>query len=108
MENLYGSIDLTKLGNVVRQHPELIKSVQFKDGLHKMLKINVNGKMEDNFGNVAYLRVGIKREDMKQGVSYFLGDLKVSNFNGGASRVQRSNTTQESRQTDEGNDDLPF
>lgn len=82
MENLYGTIDLTKLGNIVRQHPELVREVTFKNGeIHKVINVNINQKQqEDQYGNVAYVKVGVKKDDEKQGLNYFLGDLKVSKF----------------------------
>lgn len=30
-------IDLTKLGRIVREHPEVVKKVQFKDGEHLLI-----------------------------------------------------------------------
>ena len=80
MENLYGSIDLTKLGNVVRQHPELVRNVQFRDGsVHKILNININQKYQtDQYGNVASVKVGVRRSEERQGVNYYFGELKIS------------------------------
>lgn len=83
MDKMYGSIDLTKLGVIVREHPELIKEVTFKNGeVHKFLTIYINNKnQEDQYGNVAYIKAGVKREEEKQGVNYYLADLKLSKFN---------------------------
>ena len=42
MANYYGSIDLTELGNIVRNQPELVTEVQLKDGtMHKFIKVDV-------------------------------------------------------------------
>lgn len=73
----YGQLDLTKLGKIARQHPELVKEVDFKDGKHKLVNIPVLDKeREDNFGNTACVKVACKREDEKPELNYYLGDLK--------------------------------
>jgi hypothetical protein len=108
MSNYYGSIDLTKLGQIVKQHPELVKTVNMKDGTqHKFLNIDVNEKQQpDQYGNVAYLKASCKKAEQKQGLNYYLCDLKES---------QNSNQQQPARQNqapqnNAGGDDtdLPF
>lgn len=108
MENLYGTIDLTKLGNVVRQHPELVRNVQFKDGTtHKMLNININQKQQtDQYGNVAFMKVGVKREEERQGVNYYLGDLKVSQY--GNNVQQQATVAPQPQQPTKQEENLPF
>ena len=80
LSSFYGSIDLTKLGQIVRQHPELVKVVNMKDGTqHKFLNIDINAKQqEDQYGNVAYIKASCKKGEQKQGVNYYLSDLKLS------------------------------
>ena len=108
MDGFYGSLDLTKLGVIVRHHPELIKKVQFKDGsTHQMLNININQKYhEDAYGNVAYMKAAVKRAEEKNGVSYFLGELKKSKFD--ASNSQKINPQAQQTPPVEDNGDLPF
>lgn len=75
----YGQIDLTKLGRIVKQHPELVKKVDFKDGEHKLFNISIlESDQPDNYGNIGTVRVDCKRDEQKQGLSYFVGNLKES------------------------------
>lgn len=109
MENLYGTIDLTKLGNVVRQHPELVRSVQFKDGTtHKLLNVDIRQRqVQDQYGNAAYMKVGVKKAEERQGVNYYLGDLKVSQYQAEpqqAVKAQRPVDNPQSR----GDEEFPF
>ena len=80
MNSYFGSIDLTKLGQLVRQHPELVKVANMKDGTqHKFLNIDINPKQQtDQYGNVAYIRASCKKAEQKQGLNYYLCDLKLS------------------------------
>lgn len=81
MKNLFGSIDLTLLGKIVRQHPELVRKVQFKDGEHQLLNIDVQEKREqDQYGNVAYIKASCKKDQQREGLNYYLANLKVSQF----------------------------
>ena len=69
LSSYYGSIDLTKLGQIVRQHPELVKVANMKDGTqHQFLNIDISPKQQtDQYGNVAYLKVACKKAEQKQG-----------------------------------------
>lgn len=105
MAGFYGSLDLTKLGQIVRQHPELVKTVNMKDGTqHKFLNIDINEKQQaDQYGNTAYLKVSCKRDQQKQGLNYYLCDLKQSQNNG------QQYAQQAPQQASAGGDnDLPF
>lgn len=101
LSSYYGSIDLTKLGQIVRQHPELVKVVNMKDGTqHKFLNIDISPKQQaDQYGNVAYLKVACKKADQKQGLNYYLSDLKLSYNPQTQSSAQNMPTNE---------DDLPF
>jgi predicted RNA-binding protein YlxR (DUF448 family) len=81
MENLYGEIDLTLLGQIVRQHPEAVRKVTFKNGTtHQFLSINVNARQQtDQYGRTHFIKAGIKKVEQKQDVNYFIADLKPSN-----------------------------
>lgn len=81
MENLYGEIDLTILGQIVRQHPEAVRKVKFKNGTtHQFLSINVNARQQtDQYGRTHFIKAGIKKAEQKQDVNYFIADLKPSN-----------------------------
>ena len=77
MKRLYGTIDLTAIGRIVRSHPELVQEVMFKDGAHKMLRIDVHAKKEvDQYGNVAFIKATCKKEEQREGVSYYISNLK--------------------------------
>lgn len=100
----YGSIDLTKLGKIVRQHPELVKTVNMKDGTqHKFIGIDVFEKQQaDQYGNTAYLKVSCKKDQQKEGLNYYLSDLKPSQY--GNNTQQTANTPE----SDVEEDGLPF
>ena len=112
MKNMYGSIDLTVLGKLVRNHPDLVKTIIFKDGEHKVINIDVFAKREeDQYGNVAYIKATCKRDEQKEGLNYFLANLKESKFQDAP--VQQSQQAapapQPARQQEAAaEDDLPF
>lgn len=103
----YGSIDLTKLGQIVRQHPELVKTANMKDGSqHQFLNIDINEKQQtDQYGNSAYLKVSCKKDEQKQGLNYYLCDLKTSKY-GDNNQQQVQQPVQQPQNNS--NDDLPF
>ena len=94
--DLYGRIDLTKLGEVVRNHPEMIKTWTDKNGVeHKQINVNVYSKDKDDYGNVAFMKIPCKPENMKlQKGAYYFCDLKIcpdpnANHIGGTPYVKR-------------------
>lgn len=108
MGNLYGEIDLTLLGRLVRNHPSLVKKVQFKDGEHQLLNINVNERQQaSEKGNTHYIRASVKKEEMVQGVNYYLGDLKVSQYQAEPQRPVKAQRPVDNPQSG-GDEDLPF
>lgn len=80
MGDLFGQIDLTALGNIARNHPDAIKKVTFKDGsVHQMLNISVAARQQvDQYGRTHYIKAGIKKADQREGVKYYVADLKPS------------------------------
>lgn len=103
--NYIGEIDLTRLGQIAREHPNAIREVQFKDGVHKFLKVSVGDKKEpDRWGNVAYLKAVIKKAEQKENLTYFVADLKESQFNDAHQQAQQPQQTAQK----ESNEDLPF
>lgn len=84
MANFFGSIDLTELGNIVRTHPELVRNIQMKDGTaHKFVNIDVYEKEQaDQFGNNASIKVSVKKDQRKEGVKYYVANLKYSKYQG--------------------------
>lgn len=103
----YGQIDLTKLGKVVKEHPEAIREAQFKDGVHKFVNIEVKEKQApDQWGNIAYAKVGIKKEQQKDSLNYFVADLKKSNFD--SAPVQEQPQRQAAPSVGNDKEDLPF
>ncbi len=109
MDSFYGSIDLTKLGQLVRLHPELVKVANMKDGTqHKFLNIDISPKKQtDQYGNVAYLKAACKKSEQKQGVNYYLCDLKLSQNSQSQQQAAPKQQAQAS-ETPRGDDDLPF
>ena len=105
MENLYGNLDLTVLGNLVRQHPELIREAEFKDGKHKLLNIDVYQKQQDQYGNVATIKASCKKDQQKQGVNYYLANLKVSQYQNNSQQQTQQPAPPLAPQDDS---DLPF
>lgn len=118
MANYFGSIDLTKLGMIIKQHPELVKVANMKDGTqHKFLNIDINEKQNgaDQYGNVAYLKASCRKSEQKQGINYFLSDLKESNFNANTQQQQPQQAAQQAppfptanNQNEADDFDLPF
>lgn len=113
MENLYGNIDLTLLGKIVRQHPELVRKVKFKDGEHQLLNIDVFGRQQpDQYGNVAAIKASCKKDQRKEGTNYYIANLKVSDYQDGGQQQQSAvpNGTVADNGADVAveSDDLPF
>lgn len=80
MTEFYGEISLKKLGDIVRQHEALVRNVHFnKPEPHdeKMLKIIVREKQTE-FSD-AFIAVSCKKDEQKEGLSYIIGNLKISN-----------------------------
>lgn len=97
MENLYGELDLTLLGQIVRQHPEAVKKVTFKDGTtHQLLNINVYARQQvDQYGRTHYIKAGIKKAEQKQDANYYIADLKPSNSNQQQAQPQQATIPQD-------------
>lgn len=120
MSNLYGSIDLTILGNIVRQHPSLVREVTFKDGSnHKFLQIDVSERRQPSEkGNTHYIKATCKKDQQMQGVNYFIADLKPSTYGNQPQQaaplpekvpvVQAPVFTQQDANTEVTDDGLPF
>lgn len=78
--DFYGQIDLTLLGEIVRQHPEAVKKVQTRDGrAHQYLNINIAERRQPSqYGHTHYVKPGIRKADEKPSLNYYIGDLKPS------------------------------
>lgn len=85
---------MTVLGNIVRQHPELVREVDFKDGKHKLLNIDVFARQQqDQYGNIATIKASCKKAEQKQGLNYYLSNLKKSAYqNDGQQQQQQAQT----------------
>ena len=107
MENLFGSLDLTVLGKLVRQHPELVRKVNFKDGEHQLINIDVFSKQQpDQYDTVATIKASCKKDQQKEGLSYYLANLKVSQYQNDNQQSARQRPAQQP--STDSNDDLPF
>ena len=104
---LYGQIDLAVLGDIVRAHPEAVKTFTTKDGkTHKCINITIGErKTPSTYGHTHFLKVGIKKEQQKQGLNYFVGDLKPSQQ---AEPPKQAQTQPQQMPPKKGDDDLPF
>lgn len=78
----YGSIDLTVLSQIAKQQESLVRKKTLKDGKeHKFINISILlDEKEDEFGNIAAIRVDCKQADQIAGLKYFAGNLKKSKF----------------------------
>lgn len=94
-ENLYGSLCLTDI-------PKELITVG-KNG-KKYLNIVVNKRREvSQFGMTHYVKAYCKKEQQREGVNYYIGDLKPSGYQG------NGNANQGDANSAPGNDDdLPF
>ena len=109
MENLYGSLDLTVLGKLVRQHPELVRKVNFKDGEHQLINIDVFGRQEaDQYGNLATIKASCKKDQQKQGLNYYLANLKNSQYQGDGQQQQQAQPKQQPAPAADDANVLPF
>ena len=111
MKNLYGQLDLTVLGKLVRQHSDLVKTVIFKDGEHQLINIDVFAKREtDKYDNVAVIKASCKKDSQKEGLSYYIANLKESKFQDApVQQSQQAPPPQPVQQQEPAaNDDLPF
>lgn len=110
MENLYGQLDLTALGNLCRQHPQLIKKVNFRDGEHQLLNIDLFAKQQaDQYGNVAVIKASCKKDERKDNLNYYIANLKVSSYQDDNNKGNAQKPVQNgSSQEQQGGDNLPF
>ena len=101
--SMYGQISLTKLGEIAKKQPDLVKEVTFKDG-HKERFINISILVNDEpnqYGKIGAVRVDCKRDQQQQSLNYWIADLKKSTFD------QQPNSPAPSQFTDY-DDDLGF
>lgn len=96
MDNLFGQIDLTLISRLMKEQPSLIKKVQFKDGEHMLLNVNVGLRQQpSNIGCTHYIRASVKRDDAVPGMKYYLGDLKPSTFGNNATAQTQQQQVQQ-------------
>lgn len=106
----YGQINLTKLGQVVREHPELVKEFDSKDGKQKVINVNVLEREEaDRFGNTACVTVACKKDEQKLPTGmYFVSDLRPAEQTGPAKPNAPSFDDPVPPLFGNDNEDLPF
>lgn len=101
--DFYGSIDFTVLCRLWRQHKELFRMVEFKDGQHALLNVNFNERQQpDEYGNTHYLKANCKKAEQREGVNYYLSNGFKPSQN------QSTQQPQEAAPQDVNPDDLPF
>lgn len=73
---ILAQIDLTKLGNLLRENPDLTKKIQFKDGEHQLLSVIIGEKREtDKAGN--NLNITCKPKGVPYDSKWYIGDGKT-------------------------------
>lgn len=79
----YGSIDLTLIGQIVKQQEEHVRKKTLKDGReHKFINISILlDDKDDEYGNIGAVRVDCQKEEQIQSLKYWVGNLKKSKFN---------------------------
>lgn len=79
MSNFYGSIDFTQLGEIIRKHPELVKVSERNQ--HKYLGVDIIEKdAVDEYGHKGFIKVSCKKENRKEGVKYYIANVKLSQY----------------------------
>lgn len=105
MAGFYGSICLTDIPR------ELISTG--KNG-KKYLYIEIGERRQPSqFGATHYVKASVKQEQKRDGVNYYIGDLKPSRFDNGGQPTQQTVTAAPAGQaqafnTPDENGDLPF
>lgn len=99
-----GQIDFTLMCRIWRDHKELFKEVDFKDGKHMLLDVTLAERREpDEKGNTHYLKAKCRKSEYRQGVNYYIG----SHFK--AYQAEQATTNaQPSTPTTESDNELPF
>lgn len=109
---LYGQIDVDAFARIVKEHPECIKVVQKRDGTaHRYLNINISERREpDQYGRTHYIKAGVPKANQKQGVNYYIADLKPSANQAAPQPQQQYNTPAPSPapEPQSSSDPLPF
>lgn len=109
MAYLFGQLDLTKLGDIAKQQPSLIKKVTFKDGReHKLLNIGIVDLRSDNHGYNKAVRANCKQDEQINGLNYFIGTLKESDNSNTRPQPQDQNMPAQAPANQDDDNDLPF
>lgn len=102
-----GQIDLTIIGRLMRENPNLIRKVNFKDGEHQLLNIAISSmKQPDNYGND--LTVSCKPKDAPIDNKWYIGKLKTWPEKGNSASAPSSPQASVPSAEAEGNNSLPF
>ena len=80
MSSLRVSIDIDKLGAAIKQDPNLIEKVKFKDGTeHRMIKVNImERKQPSEHGATHYMKFDMYHKTELNGVNYYLVTATLS------------------------------
>ena len=79
--NLFGQINLSALSQIIRNHPELVKTVSRRDGTtFQVINVDINERQQQGtYGDTHYIRVsGLKKQDVKPGDNVYICDLRPS------------------------------
>lgn len=109
MAYLFGQLDLTKLSDIAKKQPSLVKKVTFKDGReHKLLNIGIVDLRSDNHGYNKAVRANCKQDEQIDGLNYFIGSLKEADSNYTRQQPQDQNMPSQAPANQEDDNDLPF
>lgn len=91
-ENLKGQIDLTRLGEIVRQHPQVVTDYTDREGnTHKMLNVDILKRKEvSGRGATHYMKVNLYHKTPVSGLNYYIADLSPINFSKGGGNPSQS------------------
>ncbi len=77
MVNFYGQINFDELYEILKNQPELVKTVTFRNGkTARMVNVSVlSMRNADSFGNTVTIKVN-PRNKKKEGANYYFGKFK--------------------------------
>lgn len=99
MSSYKALIDVTKLGDIIREHPQLVREKEMKDGkVHKFVSVDINERREvSESGATHYIKVNLWKLIPREGMNYYLADVYPNNFE--KKGVINNNTPQFGNQT---------
>lgn len=111
MKGLYGQINFDELYEMLKNQPELVKKVTFKNGkTARMVNVSIVAmKNTDNYGNTMAIKIN-PRDKKKEGANYYFGKLKESSdeWQSSETEVRPAKPVQEQDPLQGDREELPF